>query len=231
VVTPVKPTGIAKSLNIGNRPTVPTPGRRSLDGRRDGVRRDDEIRAGIRLLAARPECSPRRPAGSPSPFLKKLASPGSSTTSLETVVYNTGDGSDLDAVADQVAPTAVIPDVERHARGRPAQLIELRFWVPITRSSSSFSRASVRTRVGTTRICSPTPLTRDSHSSRTRDLGVDDPLAVGATHRHFVLGPRAAKLRAGGQQALDQRCHVRMPWRAGRGRAQVRDMGARVAVP
>jgi threonine synthase len=42
--------------------------------------------------------------------LKKLAESGQLDTSLETVVYNTGDGlKTLDAVADQVAPTAVIP--------------------------------------------------------------------------------------------------------------------------
>jgi threonine synthase len=42
--------------------------------------------------------------------LKKLVESGQLDTTRETVVYNTGDGlKTLDAVADRVGPTAVIP--------------------------------------------------------------------------------------------------------------------------
>ncbi|HZE48274.1 MAG TPA: threonine synthase [Jatrophihabitantaceae bacterium] len=111
VVTPVKPTGIAKSLNIGN----PADGPYALDAVRStggamAFVGDDEIRDGIRLLARTTGVFAETAGGVTVAVLKKLAASGQLDTSKETVVYNTGDGlKTLDAVADQVAPTAVIP--------------------------------------------------------------------------------------------------------------------------
>jgi threonine synthase len=111
VVTPVKPTGIAKSLNIGN----PADGPYALDAVRSSGGAmayvdDDEIRDGIRLLARTTGVFAETAGGVTVAVLKKLASSGALDTSAETVVYNTGDGlKTLEAVADQVAPTAVIP--------------------------------------------------------------------------------------------------------------------------
>src|SRR5882757_6209126 len=111
VVTPVKPTGIAKSLNIGN----PADGPYALDAVRSSGGAmayvdDDEIRDGIRLLARTTGVFAETAGGVTVAVLKKLAASGQLDTSKETVVYNTGDGlKTLDAVADQAAPTAVIP--------------------------------------------------------------------------------------------------------------------------
>jgi threonine synthase len=111
VVTPVKPTGIAKSLNIGN----PADGPYALDAVRSSGGAmayvdDDEIRDGIRLLARTTGVFAETAGGVTVAVLKKLAKTGQLDTDRETVVYNTGDGlKTLDAVADQAAPTAVIP--------------------------------------------------------------------------------------------------------------------------
>jgi threonine synthase len=111
VVTPVKPTGIAKSLNIGN----PADGPYALDAVRSSGGAmayvdDDEIRDGIRLLARTTGVFAETAGGVTVAVLKKLAKTGQLDPSKETVVYNTGDGlKTLDAVADQAAPSAVIP--------------------------------------------------------------------------------------------------------------------------
>jgi threonine synthase len=111
VVTPVRPTGIAKSLNIGN----PADGPYALDAVRStgGAMAqvdDDEIREGIRLLARTTGVFAETAGGVTVAVLRKLAASGDLDTSAETVVYNTGDGlKTLDAVADRAAPTAVIP--------------------------------------------------------------------------------------------------------------------------
>ncbi len=111
VVTPVKPTGIAKSLNIGN----PADGPYALDAVRStggamAYVDDDEIRDGIRLLARTTGVFAETAGGVTVAVLRKLAASGQLDPSRETVVYNTGDGlKTLDAVADSVAPTAVIP--------------------------------------------------------------------------------------------------------------------------
>ena len=108
VVKPVKPTGIAKSLNIGN----PADGPYALDAiRRTGgsVGRvgDDAIVAGIRDLARTTGVFAETAGGVTVAVLKKLAASGQLDTSRETVVYNTGDGlKTVDAL--QVAPTATI---------------------------------------------------------------------------------------------------------------------------
>jgi threonine synthase len=111
VVTPVKPTGIAKSLNIGN----PADGPYALDAVRStggamASVNDDEIRAGIRLLARTTGVFAETAGGVTIAVLKKLVEAGDIDTSVETVVYNTGDGlKTIEAVSDGAAPTAVIP--------------------------------------------------------------------------------------------------------------------------
>jgi threonine synthase len=110
VVTPVKPTGIAKSLNIGN----PADGPYALDAVRStggamAFADDDEIRAGIRLLARTTGTFAETAGGVTVAVLKKLVESGAIDTSVETVVYNTGDGlKTIDAISDGARPTAVI---------------------------------------------------------------------------------------------------------------------------
>jgi threonine synthase len=110
VVQPVKPTGIAKSLNIGN----PADGPYALDvvrstGGAMAAVDDDEIRAGIRLLARTTGVFAETAGGVTVAVLTKLVEAGAIDTSLETVVYNTGDGlKTIDAVSDGAQPTAVI---------------------------------------------------------------------------------------------------------------------------
>jgi threonine synthase len=118
VVRPVKPTGIAKSLNIGN----PADGPYALDAVRSSGGAmaqvdDDEIRDGIRLLARTTGVFAETAGGVTVAVLRKLAASGQLDTSLETVIYNTGDGlKTLDAVAGRVAPTAVIPPTVKAMR-------------------------------------------------------------------------------------------------------------------
>jgi threonine synthase len=110
-VIPVKPTGIAKSLNIGN----PADGPYALDAVRStggamAAVTDDEIRAGIKLLARTTGVFAETAGGVTVAVLRKLALSGQLDTSVETVVFNTGDGlKTVDAVADGARPTAVIP--------------------------------------------------------------------------------------------------------------------------
>jgi threonine synthase len=109
-VEPVKPTGIAKSLNIGN----PADGPYALDVARTtgGAMAsvdDDEIREGIRLLARTTGVFAETAGGVTTAVLKKLVESGQLDPSVETVIYNTGDGlKTLDAVAEGARPTAVI---------------------------------------------------------------------------------------------------------------------------
>jgi threonine synthase len=111
VVMPVKPTGIAKSLNIGN----PADGPYALDAVRStggamASVTDDEIRAGIRLLARTTGVFAETAGGVTIAVLQKLIASGQLDTSVETVVFNTGDGlKTIDAVAEGGTPTAVIP--------------------------------------------------------------------------------------------------------------------------
>src|SRR6187431_360939 len=92
-ITPVKPTGIAKSLNIGD----PAAGLYALEAvRRTGgwmdYVDDDEIRDGIRLLARTTGVFAETAGGVTVAVLRKLVAAGAIDTSVETVVYNTGDG-------------------------------------------------------------------------------------------------------------------------------------------
>jgi threonine synthase len=111
VVTPVKPTGIAKSLNIGN----PADGPYALDvvratGGSMAAVGDEEIREGIRLLARTTGVFAETAGGVTVAVLRKLVASGAIDTSVETVVYNTGDGlKTIEAVSEGAVPTAVIP--------------------------------------------------------------------------------------------------------------------------
>ena len=110
LVQPVKPTGIAKSLNIGN----PADGPYALDvvrstGGAMAAVDDEEIREGIRLLARTTGVFAETAGGVTVAVLRKLIESGAVDTSVETVIYNTGDGlKTLDAVAEGSHPTAVI---------------------------------------------------------------------------------------------------------------------------
>jgi threonine synthase len=118
VVRPVKPTGIAKSLNIGN----PADGPYVLDA----VRRtngaiaaagDDEIREGIRLLAETTGIFGETAGGVTVSVLRKLIASGQLDPTQETVIFNTGEGlKTADAVEDQVGPTHRIAPSLRGAR-------------------------------------------------------------------------------------------------------------------
>lgn len=115
VVRPQKPDTIAKSLAIGN----PADGPFALDAvRRTGGAighvSDDEIVAGMRLLAETEGIFAETAGGVTIATLRRLLAEGQLDPTKETVVLNTGDGlKTLDAVADVVGPTAVIaPDVD-----------------------------------------------------------------------------------------------------------------------
>src|SRR5829696_4353449 len=118
VVTPVKPTGIAKSLHIGN----PADGPYALDAvRRTGGAiadvGDEEIRTGIELLARTTGIFAETAGGVVVATLRKLLAAGVLDPDAETVVYNTGDGlKTLDAVAARQAPTVTIRPTLRWAR-------------------------------------------------------------------------------------------------------------------
>ncbi|GAB2962518.1 threonine synthase [Micromonospora polyrhachis] len=107
VITPVRPTGIAKSLNIGD----PAAGLYALEAvRRTGgwmeYADDDEIRDAIQLLARTTGVFAETAGGVTVAVLRKLVASGKLDPEAETVVYNTGEGlKTIDAVAGQVGPT------------------------------------------------------------------------------------------------------------------------------
>ncbi|SCE90259.1 threonine synthase [Micromonospora coriariae] len=117
-ITPVKPTGIAKSLNIGD----PAAGLYALEAvrRTDGWMEyadDDEIRAGIRQLARTTGVFAETAGGVTVAVLRKLVESGRLDPTAETVVFNTGEGlKTIDAVANQVGPTHHIKPSLRAAR-------------------------------------------------------------------------------------------------------------------
>ncbi|HEX2550840.1 MAG TPA: threonine synthase [Nocardioidaceae bacterium] len=106
-IVPVKPTGIAKSLNIGD----PAAGAYALEAvRRTGgwmdYVTDEEIRDGIRLLAGTTGVFAETAGGVTVAVLRKLVAAGRLDPDEETVVFNTGEGlKTLDAVAEVVGPT------------------------------------------------------------------------------------------------------------------------------
>src|SRR3954470_16586613 len=107
VVKPVKPTGIAKSLNIGN----PADGPYALDAvRRTGgaVGRvgDVEIVQGIRDLARTTGVFAETAGGVTVAVLRQLVEDGRLDPAKETVILNTGEGlKTLEAITSVVAPT------------------------------------------------------------------------------------------------------------------------------
>jgi threonine synthase len=117
-IVPVKPTGIAKSLNIGD----PAAGLYALEA----VRRtsgwmdyadDDEIRDAIRLLARTTGVFAETAGGVTVAVLRKLVASGHLDPDAETVVFNTGEGlKTIDAVADLVGPTFRVRPALRAAR-------------------------------------------------------------------------------------------------------------------
>jgi threonine synthase len=117
-IVPVKPTGIAKSLNIGD----PASGRYALESvRRSGGwmedADDDEIRDGIRLLAATTGVFAETAGGVTVAVLRKLIAAGRLDPDAETVVFNTGEGlKTLDAVEGRIGPTYQIRPSLRAAR-------------------------------------------------------------------------------------------------------------------
>ncbi|MCP2325756.1 threonine synthase [Hamadaea flava] len=106
-IQPQKPTGIAKSLNIGD----PAAGPYALESvRRTGgwmeYADDEEIRAGIQLLARTTGVFAETAGGVTTACLVKLVKTGRLDPAKETVVFNTGEGlKTIDAVAEQVGPT------------------------------------------------------------------------------------------------------------------------------
>ncbi|GAA3512626.1 threonine synthase [Actinocatenispora rupis] len=109
-ITPVKPTGIAKSLNIGDPAAGPyaLEAVRRTNGWMDYVN-DDEIRAGIQLLARTTGVFAETAGGVTVAVLKKLVESGKLDPDAETVVYNTGEGlKTIDAVSAQVGPTHTV---------------------------------------------------------------------------------------------------------------------------
>ncbi|MCY7373521.1 MAG: threonine synthase [Spirochaetaceae bacterium] len=110
VVRPVRPDTIAKSLAIGN----PADGPYVLDSvRRTGGLvedvTDEEIVAGIRLLARTEGIFAETAGGVTVATLKKLLDAGRLDPDADTVVLNTGEGlKTLDAVAGVVGPAATI---------------------------------------------------------------------------------------------------------------------------
>jgi threonine synthase len=107
VITPVKPVGIAKSLNIGD----PAAGLYAIETvKRTGgwmdYAGDDEIRDAIRLLARTTGVFAETAGGVTVAVLRKLVDAGRLDPDAETVVFNTGEGlKTLDAVAALVGPT------------------------------------------------------------------------------------------------------------------------------
>ncbi len=111
VIRPVKPNTIAKSLAIGN----PADGPYALDvaRRTEGAIAavsDEDIVAGIRLLARTEGIFAETAGGVTVATLQALLASGELDPDAETIVFNTGDGlKTLDAVAPLVGPTAIIP--------------------------------------------------------------------------------------------------------------------------
>jgi len=109
-IRPQRPDTIAKSLAIGD----PADGYYALDTvRRTGgalaAVSDDEVRAGIRLLARTEGIFGETAAGVTVASLRRLAADGVVRPDERVVVYVTGHGlKTLDAVAGEVGPTATI---------------------------------------------------------------------------------------------------------------------------
>ena len=122
VCRPVKPDTIAKSLAIG----TPADGPYALDlarttgGSVESVS-DDEIRAGIRLLAETTGVFTETAGGVTTAVLAKLAESGELTSDDRVVVYITGEGlKTLDAVREGFEMHEIEPTLESFASTVPA---------------------------------------------------------------------------------------------------------------
>ncbi|MEJ7702871.1 MAG: pyridoxal-phosphate dependent enzyme [Geodermatophilaceae bacterium] len=79
---------------------------------------DEEIRAGIRLLARTEGIFGETAGGVTVAVLQRLLESGALDPDAETVIYNTGDGlKTLDAVAGVVGPSVTIAPTLRAVRG------------------------------------------------------------------------------------------------------------------
>jgi threonine synthase len=119
VCRPVKPSTIAKSLAIGN----PADGPYALDlarrtsGGVDAVS-DDEIRAGIKLLAETTGVFTETAGGVTTAVLAKLAARGEIDPEERVVLVITGEGlKTLDAVRGMFETTTIAPSVEAFEAG------------------------------------------------------------------------------------------------------------------
>ena len=111
-IRPVKPDTIAKSLAIGDPADGPyaVEQARRTGGTVDMVN-DDEIRAGIRLLAETTGIFTETAGGVTVGVLKKLADRGDLVAGEKVVVYITGEGlKTLDANRESFAFTTIDPD-------------------------------------------------------------------------------------------------------------------------
>jgi len=114
VCRPVKPDTIAKSLAIGNPADGPYAVElaRRTDGGIDSVT-DDEIRAGIRLLAETTGIFTETAGGVTTAVLAKLAERGDIGPDERVVLYITGDGlKTLDTVRGTFEVTEIAPSVD-----------------------------------------------------------------------------------------------------------------------
>ncbi len=119
VCRPVKPDTIAKSLAIGTPADGPYALElaRETDGTISAVT-DDEIRAGIRLLAETTGVFTETAGGVTTATLTKLADAGELGADDSVVVYITGEGlKTLDAVRDGFAMHEIEPTLESFAAG------------------------------------------------------------------------------------------------------------------
>ncbi|WP_226362789.1 threonine synthase [Pseudonocardia sp. ICBG1142] len=118
VIQPQKPDTIARSLAIGN----PADGPYVLDSvRRTGGSvghvSDEEVVAGIRLLARTEGVFAETAGGVTIATTKKLLEAGALDPDAETVLMITGDGlKTLDAVSGEVGPTATVPSTSSAVR-------------------------------------------------------------------------------------------------------------------
>jgi threonine synthase len=121
ICRPVRPDTIAKSLAIGN----PADGPYALElarktgGGIDAVT-DDEIRAGVRLLAETTGIFTETAGGVTIAVLAKLAKRGEIDSSERVVAYITGDGlKTIDVVRDTFEAHEIEPSVEAFEAGVP----------------------------------------------------------------------------------------------------------------
>ena len=121
VCRPVKPDTIAKSLAIGN----PADGPYALDlARRSGggidAVSDEEIRAGIKLLAETTGVFTETAGGVTTAVLAKLAARGDIDPDERVVLVITGEGlKTLDAVRDTFETYSIAPTVDAFTAGVP----------------------------------------------------------------------------------------------------------------